>query len=644
MSGIFGIITYPQDRKVAATDLQAMAHALVYEPHYREVDPTLHLGHVGMGVVPFAGRLAGTAESVVHGQSVALVFFGSLYNVRHLGVQGRVETDILDALLQLYVAEGTSFVERLRGDFVIAVWDGRDLALHLFTDRFRVHPIFYAYNRSQFIFASRMKALLVTSFLEEPTVNAEAVVDTLASSFVPTPKTIFTQVQKLPPGAVLTYRRGNVSIDAYWDINFLHPESTDDLTLVRTLKQRFINSLMVRLEQDSTPECIGTFLSGGIDSSTVTGTLSQLIDQPVKSFSIGFDEQRFNEMSYARLAARAFNVEHYEYFVTPQDVFTATPLLLETFDEPFANASAIPTYFCAKLAREHGVDRVYAGDGGDELFAGNERYAALRVFEYYDRLPLWLRNAVISPLINVLADSLQLSLLIKGKKYIRRASIPYPDRLSSYSFFREVALSHWLTSEFLETVGSSYDPYLSTNIYYFQAPARSDLDRQMYIDLKLAIADNDLFKVTRMTESVGLTVRYPFLDHRLAEFAASIPAERKMPASDLRVFFKKAYVDLLPREIVHKKKHGFGLPIPVWLRTYKPLNEMMLDLVLSPRSLQRGYFRRQAIEELVEQHRTETSTSFHGTILWNLMILEMWHRRYNDTAQQVESYKRKVAG
>ena len=379
---------------------------------------------------------------------------------------------------------------------------------------------------------------------------------------------------------------------------------------------------------------IGAFLSGGIDSSTVTGVMTRLANGPVKCFSIGFGEQRFNEMEYARIAARHFGSEHHEYFVTPQDTFDAIPKLLDSFDEPFANASAIPTYMCAKLALEHGVDVMYAGDGGDELFAGNERYSSQRIFDYYTRLPKALQNFVVKPTVTALADLTSFNLFVMGKKYIRRASIPLPDRLYSYGLFNVLPMSQLLEGDVLNAIGSGYDPYRPIREHYFKAPAATDLDRQLYVDLKITISDNDIFKVTRMTQAAGVTVRFPFLDHKLAEFAAKIPAKIKMPSRELRVFFKRAYSDLLPQEIIAKTKHGFGLPIPVWLRTDKRLNDMMHELVLGVRTVQRGMFRKKALEELVDRHRTETG-SFYGDILWDVMVWELWMRTFWDGRPEV---------
>jgi asparagine synthase (glutamine-hydrolysing) len=378
---------------------------------------------------------------------------------------------------------------------------------------------------------------------------------------------------------------------------------------------------------EKTSNHIGTFLSGGVDSSTVTGILTQVLKGPIKAFSIGFDEQRFNEINYARVAARSFKSEHYEYYVTPRDTLDAIPLLIDAFDEPFANASAVPAYYCAKMAKDHGVNVLYAGDGGDELFAGNERYGTQHLFEYYNQIPRWVREPLVEPIVFTLADGLKWELFRKGKKYIQRARIPYHERISSYDFFNIVPIKEFLDDRMLDVVGREFNPYGIFTDYYFQAPAKNNLDRHLYIDWKLTLSDNDLIKVTRMTETVGITARYPFLDTPLVEFSVRVPARIKMRGTKLRTFQKRAYADLLPLEVRRKKKHGFGLPIPVWLRTDKGLNEMMHDLVLSPGSIQRGYFRRKGLENLVKEHSIE-GTSFYGTILWSLMVLELWHRQY----------------
>jgi len=626
MGGICGIVS--ADRKVGdgATDLIPMLQALGFRSSGESV--TVTVGRASIGARRIGNHLATAAETVVAGRHYAIAFFGSIYNLSHLVGETGPHNEQGLGLLRLYLDEELAFLERLRGEFALAIWDGREERLSLATDRFRVHPLLYSHDHDKLVFASRMKSISACPYPVRATIDSRAILDVMSVSAIPTPRTIFREVNKLPPGHVLHYSKGKAQLSAYWDINFLKPDQAREPELAAHLKQHFSDSIGTRLQADAGAGQIGTFLSGGVDSSTVTGVLKALSKSDVHSFSIGFGEQRFDEMSFARIAADHFKVIHHEYIVTAQDTRDAIPIVLESFDEPFANASAVPTYVCAKLAKDHGVDILYAGDGGDELFAGNERYSEQRLFEYYDRIPSGLRG-IIRPTVQGLADMTGLALFEKGSKYIRRASVPLPQRLTTYGFFNVVPMQELFEPAFLESLGDSRNPYEPIERYYGQALAQTDLDRQMYLDLKFAISDNDVFKVTKMTEAAGVTVRFPFLDHRLAEFAATVPARMKMRGRELRTFFKDAYSDVLPLAIRTKSKHGFGLPIPVWLRTDPYLNELMRDLVLSSRSLQRGYFRKRMLEELVLRHQAD-QTSFYGTVLWNLMILELWHRTHWD--------------
>jgi len=624
MAGICGGVFSAHDARLESVHLAPMIQALSMGGN--GCARALSFGQAAVGVQAFNGSLAGIAQ-LTHGEAtLGLAFYGNLYNLRELGFQAREQSEIFTELLRLYLREDIAFVHKLRGEFALALWDGQKRALYLATDRFRVHPIFYFRDERKLIFASRMKAINACPVSMQRTVNPAAIVDLISHSVIRTPNTIFREIKKLPAGHVLVYQDGQVRLESYWDINFLEQDSASESELSERLKIKFAEALSIRLEIDGVSDRLGTFLSGGVDSSTVTGLLIKLARRPVKSFSIGFHEQRFNEIDYARIAAQSFGAEHYEYFASPKDAYDLMPILAEGFDEPYGNSSAIPTYLCAKMARDHGVDVLYAGDGGDELFAGNERYARERLFAYYHWMPSWISDPLVKFPVFALADRLGWPLLVKGKKYIQKASLDFGERLALSGIFGEIAMTDLLEDGLLDQVSETgYDPKQVFPSYCAQIPAHNNLDRYLYLDLKLAIADNDLFKVNRMTEAAGVQARFPFLDHELAEFAARVPAHIKMRGRKLRSFFKTAYADLLRSEIRRKKKHGFGLPIPVWLRTDRQLNEMMRDLVLSPTSVQRGYFRKRALENLVTLHRTD-ETSFYGTVLWHLMMLELWHR------------------
>ena len=624
MSGICGVVAIDGGEKISSDCLLPMIRALAVDRN-GEGDWICY-PKVGLGNQRHRGSQHGTVELALGGSSLILSFDGNVYNWQELEPSRSGSGDPLLSILELYERSGLEFLSRLRGEFALAIWDGRQEVLHLATDRFRVHPIFYYFDHKDlFVFGSRVKAILACPFPVEHNVDPQAIVDLVARSHIPTPRSIFHEIQKIPPGHVLTFWNGKVELTSYWDINFLEPVSANERVLAGKLREVFHDALQVRYVEDTGQGNVGTFLSGGVDSSTITGVLSQLSTSPIKSFSIKFDEQRYNEVEYARIAAQSFGAEHYEYTVTAQDCINCLPILLDSFDEPFANASSIPTYFCSKFALEHDVPFLYAGDGGDELFAGNDRYALQRQFDYYSQFPQPFREYLLKPLVDWLAASVGWTIFTKGKRYIQRASVPYPQRLASYGVFEAVPKEQIFQDDVLEEIRKSNDPYDGLYEYYFRAPAKTELDRQLYIDLKRAIGDNDLFKVTRMAEAAGVAVRFPFLDTYVAEFASKVPANIKMRGTQLRSFFKNAYADLLPLSIRKKTKHGFGLPIAIWLKTNKTLNEMMNDLILSQRSLQRGFFKKKTLERVIELHKTD-ETGFYGALLWNFMIIELWFR------------------
>ncbi len=627
MSGICGVLTRHGGPPADPRGVEGMCRRLTLERHGPDLvnRATITVGPASLGVATFGRHRGGVAQARQGDHEVAIAVMGDFYDADAGPGAGAIAERCLDR----YLAEGIRFLEGVRGEAVFAIWDGRTGELHLATDRFRLHSLFYADRDDQFVFASRTASLFASPIPLRGTLRPDAIVDAVGTSIIPTPRTAFREVFKVPPATRLTHRAGATSFAPTWEIDFRNPSRASEGERAETLRLRFAEAIARRARVDGDPDRLGAFLSGGVDSSTVTGVLQQVAGRRVKSFSIGFGEARYNEITYARIAAGALRAEHFEYFVVPRDVTAALPTLLESFDEPYANASSIPTYFCAKLAMEHGVDVLYAGDGGDELFAGNERYATQRLFEYYTRVPRWLGRSAVEPIVDVLADHLKLGLAVKGQKYIRRALLPPAERLASYDFFRVVPLDHLLEPEFLEQVGRDHNPGAALEALHARAPGPTELDRQLYLDLHLTISDNDVVKVTRMTEAAGVTVRFPFLDQDLAEFAMTVPASVRMRGRRLRTFFKGAYAGLLPSEVRSKSKHGFGLPIAEWLKTDATLAEIMRDAVLGTRALSRGYFRREALESLVARHR-EDPTSFFGTTIWNLVTLELWLRRQEE--------------
>jgi asparagine synthase (glutamine-hydrolysing) len=629
MSGIAGIVIPGGGRGLAAPDLDRMARALGGD----EAGPPLlfEQGRVAFAARGAVGYDSGLASRSVGEAVLGLAFFGRLTAAPRDGGDdesrpGRGGAP-LQALLSLWLDEGPACVARLRGEFVIAVYDGRDRTLHLATDRMRIQPLLTAERPDQFLFASRMSALLASPVPFDPTIDAGALLDVVASSVVPAPRTIFREVNKLPAGHRLALRNGRSTIEPYWDADFTRADGASPEGLAAATREALAAAVRDRLEREA-PGTYGAFLSGGVDSTTVTGLLTRESGGRVATFSIGFSEERFNKLHYARVAASAFHARHTEYFVTPRDTEDAVLAVAESFDEPFANASAVPTYYCAKVAREHGVTALYAGDGGDELFAGNQRYADSRVFEPYDRVPRWIRDPLLTPAIAAAGKIVPHPIFVKAGKYVRRASLPPAERIVSYDFWTVVPPAAFATADLMATAGA-YRPASMVIHHHDRARASTALDRHLYLDLKVTISDNDVPKVTRMCDRAGVAVRFPFLDERVVDVATRVPARLKMRGGELRTFFKDAYKDLLPVETRAKTKHGFGLPISGWLKSDPALHAMMRDLVLSPRSVGRGYFQPGALADVVRRHE-EDATPYYGTVLWNLMVIELWHRRVLD--------------
>jgi asparagine synthase (glutamine-hydrolysing) len=624
LGGIAGILVGDGDRPVDAEEIASMALGIA--PNREFTGPLFREGRFGLVAFPSPGSRAGIAARSISGATVVAGFHGVLYD--NPNAEAGVSDDPALPLLDLYVARGIESMERLRGDFVAVVWDERDRVLHLIVDPFRTQPLFYSPSREGILFASRMRAITSSPRFETRTLDPRAVIELVESSRISTPRTVYHGIAKVPEGHRILSHEGRVSCVRYWHPDYRSPDARSFDMQAGELHRTFDDSVRARLDRDTPRGPVGAYLSGGIDSTTIVGVMTRLMGSPVDAFSIGFEEAGFNELEFARHAARAFGARHHVHLVTAAEASSAIPLLLEAFDEPFGNASAVPAYYCALMASRQGMHTLYAGDGGDELFAGNEHYASRRLLEYYDRVPAPVR-LLLEPAASAAGTLLPWGPFRKAHRYVQRARIPYPARLATYSLYNEMPRPSLFEQHFLELAGTGYDPFEAQAKRYWEAPALSELDRQLYVDLRLLITDSDLLKVTRTAEAAGVGVRFPFLDRRLADFAAAVPSRLKMRGRELRSFFKRAYSDLLPPETLSKKKHGFGLPIAGWLRTDPTLNSMMRDLVLSDRTLSRGIIRRNGAEDLVRRHAEDT-TSFYGTAIWNLMILELWLRRHEE--------------
>ena len=527
-------------------------------------------------------------------------------------------------IVELYKKNGAGFLQQLRGSFALALWDAPAQRLILAVDPFATRPLYYGSRGRVVAFARRLSSFTEAGIFPRE-IDLNTIYFYLNHSFIPGPFTIFRNIKRLEPGHRLIWEKGTVSVQPYWDMVYQEDHGADEKAICEMLRGALDGSVRFHLQDlEAEQVATGAFLSGGIDSSTLVGLMSQATGRPVKSFSVGFDEARYNEIYYARIAAERFHTEAHECFVQPGQALEAISRLGQEFDEPFGNSSAIPTHFCLKMARDAGIKAMFAGDGGDELFGGNERYATEKNFVLYHKIPSWARRPIdtLAPLLP------QAYPWRKVRNYVQKANQPVVDRVFAYQLYMRDRAEHYFTDDFRAAINLDF-PLAIPREHYRRSGNVSPLNRLLYMDLKLAIADNDLFKVNRMAESLGIQVRYPFLDKQVAAASGRVPAKLKVKGWKKRYIFKKAFQKLLPAEILAKKKHGFGLPTGDWLRSDPGFRELARSLLLEPRSINRGYFKRHALEQLFVQHDAETS-SYYGSHIWNFMMLELWHRNHVD--------------
>lgn len=521
----------------------------------------------------------------------------------------------------LYLSDGPSFVEKLRGAFSIAIWDRQARTLMLAVDRFGVQRLCYAVSDSGIVFAGQPSGILASGRIPKKA-SLSAITDYLVYNVVPIPKTAFEGITRVAPGQYVLWTDKGASTKVYWDMHYPEDARGSSHALAEELLSRMTDAVRVTSAQLD-PGKTGCFLSGGTDSSSIVGLLTQSGKSPVNAFSIGFSEDRFNELEYARLAAKHFQARHVEGSLGPDEAFEVVHKITAAYDEPFGNSSAIPTYWCAKLARERGIDVLLAGDGGDELFGGNERYREHEIFYAYQRIPRLLRRWIIEPAV---FHGPQLGIVPKIQNYVRRSNTGNPELYCRWRLLRvfspEVVLGNGMPFR-----NGHSDLLAAIRGHYQRANASSELNRLLYADIKMTLGDDDLPKVTQTAELAGVRVRFPYLDHQLAEFSGRLPASLKVRRLEKRYLFKLATKDLLPQAILQKKKHGFGLPIGFWLKSNPRWHGWAKGVLFDARTYQRGYFRRDFIEQLFE-NMAQDDTPYFGDLLWVFLMLELWHRQH----------------
>jgi asparagine synthase (glutamine-hydrolysing) len=608
MSAICGWINARHNDDDAAAALRAMAEAC---KHRSGLEPeTISCSSGAMvtagGLVPVSQRRNGQLLAAVMGHAR----WESADLARIAEMQGAAA-----AALCLYEQHGADCVTRMHGPFALAISDGARRKGLLAVDRMAIRTLCHARVAGGLAFGTTVDGVIAHPGVPRH-LSMQGIFNYLYQETVPAPGTIHEGVTKLLPGQRVIIDGASVSTDFYWQLDYGETRTTSDAAL----RGEFLDLLRQAVARAATSDSDGAFLSGGTDSSTVVGMLTRLRGQPVDTYSIGFEAEGFDEMDYARIASRHFGSRAHEYYVTPRDVAEAIPLIAAAYDEPFGNASAVPTYCCARLARNSGTKLLLAGDGGDELFGGNARYAKQKVFEWYGITPSFMRRGLIEPLLLSRASAGRVPFLRKARSYVQQANVPLPDRLEAYNFLEREVLGEIFEPGFLAAVDSKQPLAISREIYA-RTSSTAPVNRMMHLDLKKILADNDLRKVNVTSEMAGIEVRYPMLDEDLVAFSGRLSPSHKVNRLRLRHFFKDALKDFLPPETIAKPKHGFGLPFGLWMERDATLREIADDSLTAFR--RRGLVKPVYLDRLLHQHQASHATYF-GVMIWIIMMLEQW--------------------
>lgn len=613
LCGFYGRLQDETDRAPAA-----ILHAMGMRLASRNAASlqTAQYGACGVAVAAPAGGMH------LHRRDGLLV---ALCGTPRLGGAGEAVETVAERFAQLWLARGPQACQALSGAFVLAVVDTLGGQVCLAVDRCGSLPLLYQRTPHGLLFGSSATALQAHPDAARE-LAPQALFHYLYFHMIPAPYAAYEQQARLLPGEYLSYRHGTVTRGRYWTLAFdeqHRPPFAD-------LKSRFRGALDAAVRQAADlvtpPAKVGAFLSGGTDSSTLAGLLGQIGNGRASTYSIGFDVAGYDEMYYARLAARHFNTDHHEYYVTANDVVAAIPRIAAACDQPFGNSSVVPAYYCAQLAAADGATRLLAGDGGDELFGGNERYARQALFARYERLPSALRQLVLEPLLFGALGNIEAAPLRKARSYVGQALTSMPARLESYNLLRRYGPGEMLTPEFLSRIDIGM-PQADLDSCYWQARALSQINRMQALDMRYTLADSDLPKVRQACALAGVDVAFPFLSDDMLAFSAQLAPEAKLHGTRLRHFFKQALRDHLPRAIVCKRKHGFGLPFGPWLQNHADLRALAYDSLsdLKRRRIVRASFIDALTGRLVHEH-----PAYHGTMVWVLMMLEQWLRLQQD--------------
>jgi len=631
MCGIAGIVGANRNDWIDEAVVRRMCDAIVHRGPDDEgllAAQNTGLGMRRLSIIDLAG---GHQPIFNEDRSVWIVFNGEIYNFPELrpeleanGHRFTTHTDT-ETIVHLYEEFGAECVQKLRGMFAFALWDDKRQKLLVARDRLGKKPLHYALHRGKLHFASEIKSILAVA-PELAEVNRAALLQYMYLGYIPDPATAFAGIHKLPPGHLLEFERGEVRIRRYWDLPpyGTHQPSSEEECL-EELERRLAEAVRIRLISDVP---LGAMLSGGTDSSIVVALMARATAKPVKTFAIGFKQSDFDESKYARIVAQKFATEHHELILEP-DVVGTVEKLTRCLEEPFADSSMLPTYFVSCLARQH-VTVALSGDGGDELFAGYERYGIQQSREKFARIPASLARLYRNYLFPLVPKG------TRGRQLSYNLSLPWRERYVDEmcfvpAFEREFPL---LSPEFRATIAESGDPQEILLRYFEQAPAKDPISQMLYVDTKTYLVEDILTKVDRMSMLTSLEVRVPILDNPFVEWVTGLGPEWKMRGGQQKYIFRKLAERVgVPKEVLNRPKQGFALPLVHWMRN--ELRELILTTLLEPRTLQRGYFDSIGVRRLLDEHfsgRRDRSSA-----IWRLLIFELWHRNFLEVFSNVES-------
>lgn len=627
MCGIFGIASLNLKDFPLKETTDTLSHRGPDDYGYY-LDGNVGLGHRRLSIIDLAG---GHQPVFNEDKSKCIIFNGEIYNFMELrdillgkGHKFSTRSDT-ETIVHAYEEWGEQCVDYLRGMFAFAIWDKKDKKLFIARDRLGIKPLFYAEHNEKFYFASEMKAILA-DFGFPRNMDEMALASYFTLSYIPAPLTIFSKIRKLLPGHTLTWQDGKIKNNKYWDLQFAPDRGKSENDFIKGFMDIFQESVKSHLISDVP---LGAFLSGGVDSSAVVAMMSNGAPSRVNTFCIGFGGNTggyLDERKYAKMVAERYATNHREYEVTP----TLDGLLdkiVRAFDEPFADDSTIPSYFVCKIAREN-VTVALSGLGGDELFAGYERYLGFRLRGLYNKFPFFLRENLISRFIENLSERADGHYTVNHmKRFVRSASLPADESYLGYVSLLTKEQRHTFFADTLK-FNNYLDSCRELLTGYFNSPNVSgdcnSLDRALYFDIKTYLPEDILALTDRISMQHSLEVRVPFLDHKLVEFCATIPSEIKMKWLKKKYLLKKAVAGLLPKEVIQHRKQGFVGPTSRWLQT--DLKPYVLD-ALSEKGLNKhGLINPKTANRIIEEHFS--GREIHDKLIWAMVIFQKWYDLY----------------